>query len=75
MTLNVALIVDNENGRKRLLEFASSQHWRVAEELPVQATVGNLRDASLRFDAVVAYRCTGDHVDVFEVRYCGGRKI
>ena len=74
MTLNVALIVASESGRKRLLEFASSQRWRVAEELPVQATIGNLRDAASRFDAVVAYRRTGDHIDVFEVRYCRGRE-
>jgi hypothetical protein len=58
MTLNVALIIDNENRRKSLLEFASSQRWRVATGLSVQAALGSLRGASDRFEAAVAFART-----------------
>jgi hypothetical protein len=53
-----------------LVEFASSQHWRVAEELAVQEVSANLREAVARVDAVVAYKQVGDGVHVFQVRYC-----
>jgi len=75
MTLNVALVSENEHARQRLMEFASSQHWRVAEELAVQEAPANLRETGARFDAVVAYKQVGDGVHVFQVRYCGHQKV
>jgi hypothetical protein len=74
MTLNVALIAENEHARQRLLEFASAQHWKVAEELPMQAAAANLKDAITRFDAVVIYQRSSENTDVFKVRYCGRQR-